>query len=1164
MKRNFIHTARHHVRVYRGAYLGRVINSQVRRLSGSLCTVVMIAGVLVGSPVDAQMPEGGPGADPLELSFLNPPASARPLVWWHWVNGNVTKDGIRRDLEWMKRVGIAGVQNFDVDLAAPSVTKKLVYMTPQWKDAFHSAAELADRLGLELAIAASPGWSETGGPWVQPRNAMKKLVWSEISLGGGKHFIGRLPAPPTVTGPFQSIPKNAPGEAIVNRELTYYADIAVLAYPIANIGELPLPQVSSVSGEPIDASKLNDRNLTSTIEIERGTTERPATLLLSYPTPQTVRSAVLYVPGKDLWFETTELPRLEASTDGSTWEKVADIPVDMVPTTVSFAPVKARQFRLVIAPGVILGLSPEDIAPGLSSEWLPAISPPLSKSVKIAELRLSGRAQVDRFETKAGFSVARDYYALNSVAGEDTQGVATAAVIDLTRRMKADGTLDWTPPKGEWRVLRLGCSLQGVTNHPTTAEATGLEVDKFDGPAVRTYLETYLNMYRDTTGADLIGEHGLRALVTDSIEVGPSNWTPRMVDQFKKLRGYDPTPWLPALTGVIIGSRSASDAFLYDYRRTLADLIASEHYGTVAAVAHEYGLKVYGEALEDGRPSLGDDMSMRSHTDIPMGAMWTYGRQSGPRATYVADIKGAASVAHLYGQNLVAGESLTSQFEPWADAPKDLRRIIDLEFATGVNRPVIHVSVHQPVDDRVPGLGSIFGQYFNRHETWAEMARPWIDYIARSSYLLQQGQYFADVAYFYGEEAPLTGLYTKNPVSDAPIGYAYDFVSADALLNQLQVDSGDIVTKSGAHYRVLYLGGSSQHMTLPVLRRLVSLVEAGATVVGEAPQSSPSREDDRATFDAIVRHLWSGQRVTSVGLGKVISSKDIESALLFLGLGPDFRYSSPEANIEVLFLHRHLADGEVYYLSNRKNRAEHFEARFRLAGKAPQIWRADSGVAEPISYRMEGAETIVPLDMEAEESFFVVFRQPADAPARTVDKAALSPLATLEGSWNVSLQPKHGDSMSITLASLGSLSKRAEPAVKYFSGVATYRKSFELPKSAQPGTNLLLDLGDVGDLAEVYVNGNLMGTVWHPPYRLDIGSAVKHGSNQLAVRVADLWVNRLIGDAQPGAKKVAYTSIPTYGTDAPLRPSGLLGPVQLLAQRATNPAEPAAHAGIMH
>jgi alpha-L-rhamnosidase len=767
-------------------------------------------------------------------------------------------------------------------------------------------------------------------------------------------------------------------------------------------------------------------------------------------------------------------------------------------------------------------------------------------SLKLAELHLSSDAMVNRFEAKAGFTIEQNYYDIDADTTATDKGIGPAKVIDITQYMQPDGSLNWKAPRGRWRVLRLGYSLIGTTNHPASPEATGLEVDKFDGVAVRSYLDTYLGMYRQATGADLLGAHGVKALLTDSIEVGAANWTPAMIEKFKQLRGYDPTPWLPALTGLLMGSRSDSDAFLYDYRRTLADLMASEHYGTVAAVAHQNGLKVYGEALEDRRPSLGDDMAMRSHTDVPMSAMWTYARNTGPKPTYLADIKGAASVAHLYGQNLVAAESLTSSRAPWAHAPADLRRVIDLEFATGVNRPVIHTSVHQPLDDKVPGLSLfIFGQYFTRHETWAEMAKPWVDYLSRNSFMLQQGRNFADVAYFYGEEAPLTGLYSDQPVADAPTRYAYDFVNADVLLNLLQVSDGELYASSGARYKVLYLGGTTQHLTLAVLQRIAALAEAGATIVGLAPQSSPSLNDDKTAFDKLVQRLWSGQPTTQIGKGQVIASQNVEAALASLSVAPDFAYTKPRTDSQLLFVHRRLADGDLYFVNNRSDRSEKIEARFRVSGKAPELWHADTGKTERVSYRIEDGETVVPLEMEAEDSFYVVFREPTSLQSATVTKSKLAPVTTLDGSWSVSLQPKIGAAKTLTLTALGSLSEQTDPAVKYFSGIATYTKSIALPASTRQGAPLVLDLGKVGDLAEVRVNGKLIGTAWHAPYRLDIGDAVKPGRNQIEIRIANLWVNRLVGDAQPNAKKVTYTSMPTYRTDAPLRPSGLIGPVTL-------------------
>jgi hypothetical protein len=881
-------------------------------------------------------------------------------------------------------------------------------------------------------------------------------------------------------------------------------------------------------------------------------------LVASYAKPQTIRSATVAIPGAKSMFAGPTLDiRLEASDDGTAWRSVAAVPVTGAPSTVGFEPVTARHFRLVLAPLPFNGSNMGDPAPGvIVSGFVEMIAAAAKAPIDITQFRLSSETAIDQFEAKAGFAVVRDYDALGA---PDTRaaGVDPAKVIDLTGRMQPDGSLDWTPPKGTWRVIRLGSSLLGTTNHPAPPEATGLEVDKFDGAAVRRYLEHYLGTYRDAAGPELLGQRGVRALLTDSIEVGAANWTPRMVEQFKRLRGYDPMPYLPTLAGVLVGSREQSDKFLRDYRQTLADLMASEHYGTVAQVAHENGLKVYGEALEDNRPSLGDDMAMRSHADVPMSALWTFGRKAGPNPSYLVDMKGAASVAHIYGQNLVAAESMTSAVAPWAYAPNELRRIIDLEFASGVNRPVVHTSVHQPVDDKVPGLSlAIFGQYFNRHEAWAELARPWVDYMARSSLLLQAGRNVADVAYFYGEEGPLTALFGRAPITDAPKVHAYDFINRDALFDAVEVQDGEVVAKGGARYRAIQLAGSSRRMTVATLQRLSALVEAGATVIGQAPDDSPALADSKVEFSALVRKLWSGQQVTKVGAGQVIASSDIDAALAGAGVAPDFHMSGASADAHVMFVHRKLADGEVWFLNNRKASAEQVEARFRVTGKQPELWHADTGTSEPVSYRIEGGETVVPMTLDAEGSVFVVFRKPAQATSLMLKKVVPTTVVTLDRPWQVAFQQDRGAPASVTMPRLGSLTDHADPEVRYFSGLATYSSSFTLPKAVKPGSPLWLNLGDVGEIAEVTVNGKQAGYAWHKPYRVDISGAVRKGANTLEVKVANLWVNRLIGDAQPGARKVTWTAIPTYRADAPLRPSGLIGPVTLEAAGGAVPPHP--------
>ncbi len=1067
------------------------------------------------------------------------------------MNGNVTVDGIRKDMEWMKRIGIGGLQNFDASLATPQIVgKRLIYMSPDWKQAFRYTTSLADELDLELAIAASPGWSETGGPWVPPQDGLKKLVWSETVIQGGRRFRGTLPVPPGSTGPFQDMEMGpALGESVAKAAPEFFKDARVLAYPIPTDSmPLPKPKATLSDGRTVDEAILSDGSYRTTIDVPRGTEDAPGYLVLDYGSARTIRSASVAFPNLVQIFRPADLAAyLDASEDGQSWRTIAEFPLNNGPqVTISFAAVTARWFRLRIKP------RPQKGDLGVGSPAAGAVVFPLfgggepPKTAKLASLKLYPEARIANAEAKAGFGIVRDYYSLDRTGLPDVAGVPPEAVIDLTARLGSDGRLDWTPPKGRWKVLRLGWSLTGTTNHPATAEATGLEVDKYDAEAVERYLAHYLTMFRDVVGPDMMGKRGLRALLTDSIEVGASNWTPRLVEQFERLRGYDPAPWLPALTGVVVGSRSKTDAFLYDFRRTLGDLLVEQHYGTIARVAHAHGLALYGEALETGRPSLGDDMAMRRYADIPMAALWTYG-QEGPAPSLLADMKGAASVAHVYGQNLAAAESMTSIFAPWAYAPADLKPVIDLEFLQGINRPVIHTSVHQPDDTHKPGLSlMIFGQYFNRHESWAEMAKPWVDYMSRSAFLLQQGRYFADVAYFYGEEAPLTALYLERDIADAPVKYAYDFVNPDIILNELAVGGDALVAKSGAQYRLLYLGGSSRRMTLPILQRLAALAKQGATIVGKKPEGSPSLADDPDTFSALVDKLWSGETSTPFGAGRIIASDDVDAVLEAMGVAPDFDFPSQPGDT-VPFVHRRLADGDIYFLNNRTDQPKSFEGRFRVTGRVPEIWRADSGVAEPVSYRTEGTQTIIALDLLAHDAFFIVFREHSTAPKQSFPVTRWKPVGQIEADWDVTFEPERGAPAGMHLLHLKPLNESDDPGIRYFSGTSTYRSSFEMPRDANRADRLMIDLGSVGDVAEVIINGRSVGTVWKAPYRLEISHAVRPGLNLIEIRVANLWVNRLIGDAQQGAKKIAYTAAPTYQPDAPLRRSGLIGPVIFLA-----------------
>ena len=443
-----------------------------------------------------------------------------------------------------------------------------------------------------------------------------------------------------------------------------------------------------------------------------------------FPQPQTIRALTIVLGGRGTSDE--DVPpngdtgqALEASEDGQNYHLVAWIPKDGTREhTISFDPATAKFFRVTFK--TLPPPKPDDSDPESADANKP--TPPTEYS--IAELVLHSGARVNRFEDKAAFTPLPDLYQFATPAVAPTEAIAKSDVIDLTSKMRADGTLDWTPPAGHWVVLRFGYSLLGITNHPATPEATGLEVDKLNRTYVKNYMNAYLDSYKETVGADYMGKRGIRYVINDSWEAGSQNWTDDMIAQFKKRRGYDPLPWMPVLAGKIVESAQASDQFLWDFRKTISDLIADEHYGELEAVLHERGMGHYGESHEGGRAFVADGMEVKKFNEVPMSAMWT--QRPGVNKEqygYNADDRESASVAHIYGQNLVAAESMTAYYSPWAWSPATLKPTADQEFLNGINRFVIHESAHQPLVGKAPGLTlGPFGQWFNRNETWAEQA----------------------------------------------------------------------------------------------------------------------------------------------------------------------------------------------------------------------------------------------------------------------------------------------------------------------------------------------------------------------------------------------------------------------------------------------------------
>lgn len=1076
-----------------------------------------IAAALHGSPVQARQ-----HADALSKAFANPPNSARPRVWWHWMNGNITQEGIDKDLAWMKRIGLAGVQNFDASFNEPSgpfntpqlVEQRLAFMSPPWRAAFKHAVQTADANGFEFAIAGSPGWSETGGPWVKPEQAMKKLVWSELAVEGGRELSGPLPPPPSITGPFQAVPGGGSAMAALKGvSPTLYRDAAVVAYRLPAAETAPARAMITASS-PVDVTILSDGDLVRQVALPFAP-DHETWIKFDYGRPQTLRALRLvaeHVGGFGEFGATAPEGRIEASDDGESFRALTVLPTHgTLQQTVAFPVTTARYFRVVFLPR----------KPDPASAMFGAPAP---TTHKIAELAFEVGARVHRFEDKAGWSSAMGLGDAPTPDVDASAVIRRADVIDLTDKLKPDGTLDWTPPAGKWVVLRYGYSLTGRQNAPASDEGTGLEVDKLSGDHVKAYAEAYLGEYERTVGQRLMGEHGVQAMVTDSWEAGAANWTEKMLAQFRARRGYDPLPWLPVLSGRVVESAAASDAFLWDFRQTIGDLIADEHYGTLSTVLRARGMKRYGESHETGRAFVGDGMQVKKSADVPMGATWTEVPVTNDPHSYDADVRESASVAHIYGQNLVAAESFTAATDAFAYDPARLKPIADAMMANGLNRLIIHTSVHQPVDTPGPGMSlAIFGQWFTRKETWAEQARPWIDYLARSSFLLQQGKFVADIAYMYGEGANITELFGKE-MPAIPAGYAYDFVNADALLHKLEAEDGELITTSGARYRLLALDPSTRRMTLPTLRKLATLKRAGVTIVGARPTGSPSLADDPAEFKRLAEETFPGP------------PQDLGAALA--RVGPDV----DDQGAGLRFVHRRLEDGHIYFISNPGDQAKIVAPRFRTAGKAAEVWRADAGTIETPSYKTADGRTSVELTLAPHDAVFVVFRKPGPAEHREPAKTERT-IAKLDRGWRLTLpdQPERE-------TDLGSWTRSGDPAVRYFSGTATYTMTFKARKAGKG--RLLLNLGAVKNLASVTLNGKPVGTAWKAPFELDVTQALRPGDNRLEVKVSNLWPNRLIGDRQPGAAgPKALVSFNPFPPNAPLLPSGLIGPVTLVERR---------------
>ena len=722
-------------------------------------------------------------------------------------------------------------------------------------------------------------------------------------------------------------------------------------------------------------------------------------------------------------------------------------------------------------------------------------------------------------------------------------------VVDLTGRLDAAGVLHWNAPAGRWRILRFGDTVGDHSYVSTASDGwQGFALDVCDAGAFQRYWEAVVEPLLKDAGP-LAGKT-LKYLHTDSWEVEPLSWTPTLPAEFQRRRGYDPRPFLPVLTGRIVNSRDESDRFLHDYRQTIGDLTIDNHYRLFRDLAHKHNIGIHPESGGphgvpiDAQRDLGWD-------DAPMSEFWgwSWTHRIGDENRFF--IKQPASAAHTYGHPLVFGEGFTTIGPHWQETLWDnLKPAFDQALCEGLNMMVWHAFVCSPDATGMPGQQYFAGTHLNPKVTWWSRSAPFFSYLDRNQWMMQQGRFVADVAYYYGDHVPnFTQLKRSDPAHVLP-GYDYDVITAEALIERAQTRNGRIYLPDGMNYRLLVLP-DRKLLSMPVLEKIKALVSDGATVIG--PQ--PVRVETLANYPAadaalavLAADVWAHP-----GAGRVIAGKTAREVLLADGVPPDCQFNdgAPDANFD--YIHRQSDAADIYLVTSRTNVPVSATVTFRVAGKAPELWNAVTGAHSfAASYNETNGRTVVPLDFTPCGSWLVVFRAPAAGHPATAsaNQSVFKPVQSLAGPWRVKFDPRWGGPENAVFDELVSWTQRPEPGIKFYSGTATYENAFDWPATAgnsDAPPRVWLDLGRVRELAEVRVNGRACGIVWSPPFRVDITGALKPGRNSLAVDVVNFWPNRIIGDAAlPADQRLTRTNIRKLTATTPLIASGLFGPVQLL------------------
>jgi hypothetical protein len=1045
----------------------------------------------------------------IQEGFTTPQDTNRLWCYYYWIGDDISREGVTKDLEAMKEFGIGAVLMGNIN--PDEVDGRVPLFSDEWWETTIHAVNEGKRVGIDVGMFNSPGWSQSGGPWITHDKAMRHVVYSETKVSGPARIRIQLTKPAEefqdicVLG-FRCI--DAEGKRLTRSNASIRLSPAVLdaekwidgaprTSAVFNIGDRAEYTIDITAREPIEARSIRIY---------------PAEQPFLCDIELMARVNGEYIPVKSFTFDRSN-PR----------EAVG--PVTHGPVAIAFPPVTSDAFRLVcknlVSSAPRAGFSEIVISEGAVLE-------------KYVEKTL-GKMHPTPFPRF-------DSYMWDLQEAIDDPSLVLSEVHDISDQMDENGFLEGDAPEGEWTILRVGMTPTGTKNSPAAPQGKGYEVDKASRELARFHFEQYIQKIQERIPQE--NRPAFKYVIADSYETGSQNWTDGFARRFQEKYGYSPITYLPVFSGRIVHSAEESERFLWDLRRMVADDIAYGYVGGLREVSNEHNLQLWLENYGHwGYP--GEFLMYGGQTNLVGGEFWNEGT--------LGDIecKSASSAAHVYGKPRISAEAFTASGMSYMRHPALLKKRGDWCFTEGINHFVLHLYIHQPNDDRIPGINAWFSTEFNRHNTWFKQGKNWADYIRRCQHMQQQGKYSAEVCYFIGEDAPkMTG--TRDP--ELPAGYSYDYINAEVILQRLSVENGKFLLPDGMTYDLMVLP-DLKTMRPEVLTRIEELVRLGGNILGPRPEKSPSLQGfpqcDLAVQE-LAETLWpdlyqDGVLKNAHGEGYVLDGMGIQEALDFIDVPKDIDF---DKNLPVLWTHRTMPGMEIYFITNQGDEEVDFSPSFRVKGMKPQLWDAVTGKIRMLAdYSEEDGRTSVPLKMKAHESWVLVFTNAANeqtAPAYDANFPDMKTIRVLEDEWLVDFVNKDiGPAEPRTFPRLINWTESGDQAIKYYSGSALYRTSFTMDEIPQ-GDELYIDLGEVNVMARVSLNGSDLGGVWMAPFRVDTKGLLKAGENTLEVEVVNVWRNRLIRDKQlPLALRYTSVLVSDETADEPLQPSGLVGPVTI-------------------